>query len=161
MNHIFSHSSKGQTLTFPKSQLAKDICVNVAPAQSCLTPGGGRTRCLGSLFPVDYVTLQCACFPCKWWVFSPTEQHAVQELTKASMSGVAIDGEVLSYLELAQVSVHSLLKIFWSAAGLAFSSPLVLSIASKWLKVCSSENAWRYTLVLSSILNKVFSLVQR
>lgn len=69
-----------------------------------------------------------------------TEQHAVQELTKASMSGVAIDGEVLSYLELAQVSVHSLLKILWSAAGLAFSSLLVLSIASKWLKVCSSES---------------------
>uniref|UniRef100_A0A8C2VM76 Rho related BTB domain containing 1 n=1 Tax=Chinchilla lanigera TaxID=34839 RepID=A0A8C2VM76_CHILA len=30
------------------------------------------------------------------------EQHAVQELTKAAMSGVGIDGEVLSYLELAQ-----------------------------------------------------------
>lgn len=74
--------------------------------------------------------------------FSPlTEQHAVQELTKASMSGVAIDGEVLSYLELAQVSVHRLLKILWSAAGLAFSSSLVLSIAYKWLKVCSSESA--------------------
>ena len=35
-------------------------------------------------------------------LFSP-EQHAVQELTKAAMSGVGIDGEVLSYLELAQV----------------------------------------------------------
>ena len=34
---------------------------------------------------------------------SPPEQHAVQELTKAAMSGVGIDGEVLSYLELAQV----------------------------------------------------------
>uniref|UniRef100_A0A7M4ESS4 Rho-related BTB domain-containing protein 1 n=1 Tax=Crocodylus porosus TaxID=8502 RepID=A0A7M4ESS4_CROPO len=32
------------------------------------------------------------------------EQHAVQELTKASMSGIAIDGDVLSYLEFAQVS---------------------------------------------------------
>nr|XP_044993622.1 rho-related BTB domain-containing protein 1 isoform X2 [Jaculus jaculus] len=31
------------------------------------------------------------------------EQHAVQELTKAAMSGAGIDGEVLSYLELAQV----------------------------------------------------------
>lgn len=30
------------------------------------------------------------------------EQHAVQELTKAAVSGVSIDGEVLSYLELAQ-----------------------------------------------------------
>uniref|UniRef100_A0A8C5KW59 BTB domain-containing protein n=1 Tax=Jaculus jaculus TaxID=51337 RepID=A0A8C5KW59_JACJA len=30
------------------------------------------------------------------------EQHAVQELTKAAMSGAGIDGEVLSYLELAQ-----------------------------------------------------------
>ncbi|XP_068957945.1 rho-related BTB domain-containing protein 1 isoform X1 [Petaurus breviceps papuanus] len=30
------------------------------------------------------------------------EQHAVQELTKAAMSGIGIDGEVLSYLELAQ-----------------------------------------------------------
>ncbi|KAB0397964.1 hypothetical protein E2I00_014678, partial [Balaenoptera physalus] len=31
------------------------------------------------------------------------EQHAVQELTKAATSGVGIDAEVLSYLELAQV----------------------------------------------------------
>uniref|UniRef100_A0A452GQ76 Rho-related BTB domain-containing protein 1 n=2 Tax=Gopherus TaxID=38771 RepID=A0A452GQ76_9SAUR len=30
------------------------------------------------------------------------EQHAVQELTKASENGIGIDGEVLSYLELAQ-----------------------------------------------------------
>ncbi|KAM9134605.1 rho-related BTB domain-containing protein 1 isoform 2-T2 [Pangshura tecta] len=30
------------------------------------------------------------------------EQHAVQELTKASGNGIGIDGEVLSYLELAQ-----------------------------------------------------------
>jgi hypothetical protein len=35
--------------------------------------------------------------------FSSPEQHAVQELTKAAVSGVSIDGEVLSYLELAQV----------------------------------------------------------
>lgn len=43
--------------------------------------------------------------------FSPlTEQHAVQELTKTSMSGIAIDGEVLSYLELAQVSVRCFFK---------------------------------------------------
>lgn len=41
---------------------------------------------------------------------SLTEQHAVQELTKASVSGVAIDGEVLSYLELAQVSVRCFFK---------------------------------------------------
>lgn len=34
---------------------------------------------------------------------SSPEQYAVQELTKAAMSGVGIDGEVLSYLELAQV----------------------------------------------------------
>lgn len=34
---------------------------------------------------------------------SSPEQHAVQELTRAAMSGVGIDGEVLSYLELAQV----------------------------------------------------------
>uniref|UniRef100_A0A2I3GD82 Rho-related BTB domain-containing protein 1 n=1 Tax=Nomascus leucogenys TaxID=61853 RepID=A0A2I3GD82_NOMLE len=39
------------------------------------------------------------------------EQHAVQELTKAAMSGVGIDGEVLSYLELAQVC-NSLLFTF-------------------------------------------------
>lgn len=54
--------------------------------------------------------------------FSPlTEQHAVQELTKASMSGIAIDGEVLSYLELAQVSVHCFLKIFWPTAELVLT----------------------------------------
>ncbi|XP_076981337.1 rho-related BTB domain-containing protein 1 isoform X3 [Tamandua tetradactyla] len=33
------------------------------------------------------------------------EQHAVQELTKAAMNGTGIDGEVLSYLELAQFQV--------------------------------------------------------
>ncbi|XP_019352242.1 rho-related BTB domain-containing protein 1 isoform X3 [Alligator mississippiensis] len=31
------------------------------------------------------------------------EQHAVQELTKASMNDIAIDGDVLSYLEFAQI----------------------------------------------------------
>uniref|UniRef100_A0A8C6RNJ0 BTB domain-containing protein n=1 Tax=Nannospalax galili TaxID=1026970 RepID=A0A8C6RNJ0_NANGA len=36
------------------------------------------------------------------------EQHAVQELTKAAMSGVGIDGEVLSYLELAQITRSTL-----------------------------------------------------
>jgi len=71
---------------------------------------------------------------------SLTEQHAVQELTKASMSGIAIDGEVLSYLELAQVSVHCFLKVFWPTAGIFFSTLLVLSIACKWHKVCSSES---------------------
>lgn len=45
-------------------------------------------------------SLQALIFSCS--LFSP-EQHAVQELTKAAMSGVGIDGEVLSYLELAQV----------------------------------------------------------
>lgn len=40
---------------------------------------------------------------------SSPEQHAVQELTKAAMSGVGIDGEVLSYLELAQVCNNLLL----------------------------------------------------
>lgn len=39
------------------------------------------------------------------------EQHAVQELTKAAVSGIGIDGEVLSYLELAQVC-NSLLFTF-------------------------------------------------
>lgn len=66
---------------------------------------------------------------------SLTEQHAVQELTKASVSGVAIDGEVLSYLELAQVSVCCFLKIVWSTAVLTFSTLLVLSIASKKLNL--------------------------
>ncbi|XP_019394177.1 PREDICTED: rho-related BTB domain-containing protein 1 isoform X3 [Crocodylus porosus] len=37
------------------------------------------------------------------------EQHAVQELTKASMSGIAIDGDVLSYLEFAQI-IRNILK---------------------------------------------------
>lgn len=35
----------------------------------------------------------------------PAEQHAVQELTKAAMNGLDIDHEVLTYLELAQVSI--------------------------------------------------------
>ncbi|XP_019363451.1 PREDICTED: rho-related BTB domain-containing protein 1 isoform X3 [Gavialis gangeticus] len=37
------------------------------------------------------------------------EQHAVQELTEASMSGIAIDGDVLSYLEFAQI-IRNILK---------------------------------------------------
>lgn len=41
------------------------------------------------------------------------EQHAVQELTKAAMSGVGIDGEVLSYLELAQVGLWALISHLW------------------------------------------------
>lgn len=48
------------------------------------------------VWPAEYsVTFSCP--------LSSAEQHAVQELTKAAMNGVGIDGEVLSYLELAQV----------------------------------------------------------
>lgn len=59
-------------------------------------------------------TLQASYLACRVWFnilrppFSSPEQHAVQELTKAAMSGVGIDGEVLSYLELAQVCISLL-----------------------------------------------------
>lgn len=36
---------------------------------------------------------------------SPTEQYAVSELVKASRDAQDIDGEVLNYLELAQVFI--------------------------------------------------------
>lgn len=72
--------------------------------------------------------------------FSPvTEQHAVQELTKASMSGVAIDGDVLSCLELAQVSAHCSLKILLPTVALVVAL-FVLTITLKKLKVLSSES---------------------
>ena len=60
-------------------------------------------NCAPYLLPSEVTpdgSLQALTFSCS--LFSP-EQHAVQELTKAAMSGVGIDGEVLSYLELAQV----------------------------------------------------------
>ncbi|XP_065407949.1 rho-related BTB domain-containing protein 1 isoform X3 [Chrysemys picta bellii] len=46
------------------------------------------------------------------------EQHAVQELTKASGNGIGIDGEVLSYLELAQIIKNILRDI----AGLLYGT---------------------------------------
>ncbi|XP_044880174.1 rho-related BTB domain-containing protein 1 isoform X2 [Mauremys mutica] len=46
------------------------------------------------------------------------EQHAVQELTKASGNGIGIDGEVLSYLELAQI-IKNILRDF---AGLLYGT---------------------------------------
>lgn len=55
---------------------------------------------------------------------SVTEQHAVQELTKASMSSIAIDGDVLSCLELAQVSARCSLKIILPTVALVLALSL-------------------------------------
>lgn len=47
---------------------------------------------------------------CKWrklkmflWFCDISEQHAVDELLQLAVKGVDIDGQVLAYLELAQV----------------------------------------------------------
>ncbi|XP_055445908.1 rho-related BTB domain-containing protein 1 isoform X3 [Bubalus kerabau] len=69
------------------------------------------------------------------------EQHAVQELTKAAMSGVGIDGEVLSYLELAQGEIYyqekleALSKIFHNAHQLA--AWCLHHICTNYNSVCS------------------------
>ncbi|TRZ18946.1 hypothetical protein HGM15179_008166 [Zosterops borbonicus] len=67
------------------------------------------------------------------------EQHAVQELTKASMSGVAIDGEVLSYLELAQFHNANQLAA-WCLHYICTNYNSVCSKFRKEIKAKSSDN---------------------
>lgn len=44
----------------------------------------------------------------------------MQELTKTSVSGVSIDGDVLYYLEIAQVSTSSLQTVYILVGSLVF-----------------------------------------
>uniref|UniRef100_A0A8U7MVJ2 Rho related BTB domain containing 1 n=1 Tax=Corvus moneduloides TaxID=1196302 RepID=A0A8U7MVJ2_CORMO len=67
------------------------------------------------------------------------EQHAVQELTKASMSGIAIDGEVLSYLELAQFHNANQLAA-WCLHYICTNYNSVCSKFRKEIKAKSSDN---------------------
>ncbi|NXX38507.1 RHBT1 protein, partial [Tricholaema leucomelas] len=67
------------------------------------------------------------------------EQHAVQELTKASMSGVAIDGEVLAYLELAQFHNANQLAA-WCLHYICTNYNSVCSKYRKEIKAKSSDN---------------------
>ncbi|NWI99144.1 RHBT1 protein, partial [Crypturellus undulatus] len=67
------------------------------------------------------------------------EQHAVQELTKASMSGAAIDGEVLSYLEVAQFHNASQLAA-WCLHYICTNYNSVCSKFRKEIKAKSSDN---------------------
>ncbi|XP_072727377.1 rho-related BTB domain-containing protein 1 isoform X2 [Ciconia boyciana] len=67
------------------------------------------------------------------------EQHAVQELTKASMSGIAIDGEVLSYLELAQFHNANQLAA-WCLHYVCTNYNSVCSKFRKEIKAKSSDN---------------------
>ncbi|XP_027318755.1 rho-related BTB domain-containing protein 1 isoform X2 [Anas acuta] len=67
------------------------------------------------------------------------EQHAVQELTKASVSGVAIDGEVLSYLELAQFHNANQLAA-WCLHYICTNYNSVCSKFRKEIKAKSSDN---------------------
>ncbi|XP_038599955.1 rho-related BTB domain-containing protein 1 [Tachyglossus aculeatus] len=67
------------------------------------------------------------------------EQHTVQELTKASMSGIGIDGEVLSYLELAQFhNAHQLAA--WCLHYICTNYNSVCSKFRKEIKSKSSDN---------------------
>ncbi|XP_011843708.1 PREDICTED: rho-related BTB domain-containing protein 1 isoform X2 [Mandrillus leucophaeus] len=67
------------------------------------------------------------------------EQHAVQELTKAAMSGVGIDGEVLSYLELAQFhNAHQLAA--WCLHHICTNYNSVCSKFRKEIKSKSADN---------------------
>lgn len=43
--------------------------------------------------------------------FLSSEQYAVSELLKASKDGLDIDGEILTYLELAQVNLSFVIKM--------------------------------------------------
>ncbi|KAL0617758.1 Rho-related BTB domain-containing protein 1 [Plecturocebus cupreus] len=67
------------------------------------------------------------------------EQHAVQELTKAAMNGVGIDGEVLSYLELAQFhNAHQLAA--WCLHHICTNYNSVCSKFRKEIKSKSADN---------------------
>lgn len=67
------------------------------------------------------------------------EQHAVQELTKAAVSGVGIDGEVLSYLELAQFhNAHQLAA--WCLHHICTNYNSVCSKFRKEIKSKSADN---------------------
>lgn len=67
------------------------------------------------------------------------EQHAVQELTKAAVSGVSIDGEVLSYLELAQFHNANQLAA-WCLHHICTNYNSVCSKFRKEIKSKSADN---------------------
>ncbi|XP_006889093.1 PREDICTED: rho-related BTB domain-containing protein 1 [Elephantulus edwardii] len=67
------------------------------------------------------------------------EQHAVQELTKAAVSGMSIDGEVLSYLELAQFHNANQLAA-WCLHHICTNYNSVCSKFRKEIKSKSSDN---------------------
>ncbi|XP_037761483.1 rho-related BTB domain-containing protein 1 [Chelonia mydas] len=67
------------------------------------------------------------------------EQHAVQELTKASGNGIGIDGEVLSYLELAQFHNANQLAA-WCLHYICTNYNSVCSKFRKEIKAKSSDN---------------------
>ncbi|XP_004645939.1 rho-related BTB domain-containing protein 1 isoform X2 [Octodon degus] len=67
------------------------------------------------------------------------EQHAVQELTRAAASGVSIDGEVLSYLELAQFHNANQLAA-WCLHHICTNYNSVCSKFRKEIKSKSAEN---------------------
>ncbi|NP_001085679.1 rho related BTB domain containing 1 S homeolog isoform X1 [Xenopus laevis] len=68
-----------------------------------------------------------------------TEQHAVQELTKAAVGGIDIDYEVLTYLELAQFhNAHQLAA--WCLHHICTNYNSVCAKFRKEIKVKSPEN---------------------
>ncbi|XP_051042826.1 rho-related BTB domain-containing protein 1 isoform X2 [Phodopus roborovskii] len=67
------------------------------------------------------------------------EQHAVQELTKAAVSGASIDGEVLSYLELAQFHNANQLAA-WCLHHICTNYNSVCSKFRKEIKSKSADN---------------------
>ncbi|XP_006278396.2 rho-related BTB domain-containing protein 1 isoform X1 [Alligator mississippiensis] len=67
------------------------------------------------------------------------EQHAVQELTKASMNDIAIDGDVLSYLEFAQFHNANQLAV-WCLYYICTNYNSVCSKFRKEIKAKSADN---------------------
>ncbi|CAI9550775.1 unnamed protein product [Staurois parvus] len=93
--------------------------------------------CTPEMDPLELIALaNRICLP---HLVALTEQHAVQELTKAAMNGLDIDHEVLTYLELAQFhNAHQLAA--WCLHHICTNYNSVCSKFRKDIKAKSAEN---------------------
>ncbi|XP_056385863.1 rho-related BTB domain-containing protein 1 isoform X2 [Hyla sarda] len=96
-----------------------------------------QLSCTSDMDPLELVALaNRICLP---RLVSLTEQHAVQELTKAAVNGVDIDQEVLTYLEIAQFhNAHQLAA--WCLHHICTNYNSVCSKLRKEIKSKSAEN---------------------
>lgn len=96
-----------------------------------------QLSCTSDLDPLELIALaNRICLP---RLVALTEQHAVQELTKAAVNGVDIDQEVLTYLEIAQFhNAHQLAA--WCLHHICTNYNSVCSKFRKEIKSKSTEN---------------------